>query len=183
MLFCSWWNCFAIIYEDKNDASMQMLMFKDSFLPISNALYDFYLFAPDLDEVQNLLPPSFAWTKWKCIITIPQPRLQEKHKTAMRLLTNQSCNPSEQTVDFIIFLISSSFIWIICWLLSFLPVLSSWCGKTHQESISRPGPCVSQSKSGASSSSPSLQAELFTTHWCGGWPAVLLVNYSYPLPS
>lgn len=98
-------------------------------------------------------------------------------------LTNQSCNPSEQTVDFIIFLISSSFIWIICWLLSFLPALSSWCGKTHQESISRPGPCVSQSKSGASSSSPSLQAELFTTHWCGGWPAVLLVNYSYPLSS
>lgn len=42
---------------------MQMLMFKDSFLPISNALYNFYLFVPDLDEVQNLLPPSFAWNQ------------------------------------------------------------------------------------------------------------------------
>lgn len=104
-----------------------------------------------------------------------------KHKTAKQLLTNSSCNLSIQTLDFIILLISSSFLWIICWLLSSLPVLSSWCGKTHQESISRSCPRVSQSKSGASSSSPSLRAELFTSHWCGGWPVVLLVNYSCPL--
>lgn len=61
----------------------------------------------------------------------------------------------------------------------FLPALSSWCGKIpsriSKQGLSLP---VSQSKSGASSSSPRLQAELFTTHWCGGWPAVLLVNYS-----
>lgn len=117
----------------------------------------------------------FHRAKWKCIITIPQPRLQENTKQrgcwqihraiwAYKLKISSSCSSSALSHE--LFVGSSP------------PCLSSWCGETHQESISRPCPCVSQSKSGASSSSPGLLAELFTTHWCGGWPAVLLVNYS-----
>lgn len=166
-------------YEDKNDVSMQMLI--SMFSIYISKMFPFICPWPWLTRAQKLLwvspGPNGNISLLFCT------RDCRKHKTAMHLLTNSSCNLCVQTLDCIILLISSSFLWIICGLLSSVPVLSSWCGKTHQESISRLCPCVSQSKSGASSSSPTLLAELFTSHWCGGWPAVLLVNYSSLLSS
>lgn len=171
------------LYSHKSDAPMQMLIFM-FFICITEMFFMISIYVSlTLTNLSAAKASSLHRSEWEMYHYYSSAATAGKHKTAMQLLTNSSCNLSVQTLDFIILLISSSFPWIICQLLSSSRVLSSWCGKTHQESISRPCPCVSQSKSGASSSSPSLQAELFTSHWCGGWPAVLLVNNSCTLYS
>lgn len=111
------------LYEDKSDVAMQMLIFMFS-IYISE-MFSFICPWPWLTRAQKLLrvlAPNGNISLLFCT------RDHRKHKTAMHLLTNSSYNLSVQTLDFIILLISSSFLWIICGLLSFLacPLLLMW---------------------------------------------------------
>ena len=169
----------SICWEDKRDVCMQKLISFFSNPNIMNLLL-FCLFYLTLTRrcsetpALSLSPNGNKSLLFKAVTAA-------EHKTATQLLTNSSCNLRVQTQDFIILLISSFLLWIICWLLSSLLTPSPNVVKTHQESISRTCPCVSQSKSGASSSSHRPWVELFTSHWCRGWPAVFFVNYSFIL--
>lgn len=139
-------------YEDKNDVSMQMLILMFFiYIQKCSLLFQFICPWPWLTECRNC--SQVPLDQMEMYHYYSTAGTAGKHKTAMQLLTNSSGDLSIQTPDFIILLISSFFLWIICCLLCFFPVLSSWCGKTHQESVSRPHPYVSQSKTRASSSS------------------------------
>lgn len=67
-------------YDDKNDVSVQMLIFM-FFIYISEIFFTISIYSPlTLTSLSAESSPSFPRTKWKCIITIPQPRLQENTK-------------------------------------------------------------------------------------------------------
>lgn len=135
-------------YEDKNDVSMQMLIFMFFiYMQKCSLPFPFICPWPWLTGEQKRLPVSLRPNGNVSLLFHSQDcrKTQNSNVAIDKFIRHLSI----QTLDFIILLISSSFLWIICWLLASLPVLSSWCGKTHQESISRSCPCVSQSKSGA----------------------------------
>lgn len=67
-------------YDDKNDVSMQMLIFL-FFIYISEIFFTISIYSPlTLSNLCAESSPSFPRTKWKCIITIPQSGLQEHTK-------------------------------------------------------------------------------------------------------
>lgn len=104
--------------------AMQMLIFMFS-IYISE-MFSFICPWPWLTRAQKLLQVSLGPNGNISLLFCTRDR--RKHKTAMHLLTNLLYNLSVQTLDFIILLISSSFLWIICGLLSFLacPLLLMW---------------------------------------------------------
>lgn len=170
-------------YEDKNDASMQMLIFM-FFIYISQMFptISIYLLLT-LTNWSAERAPSSPTTKWKCIIAMLRLRPRENTEQKCSYWQIHHAIWAVQTPDFIILLISSSFLWIICRLLSSSALSSPLDVVKPIKNLQAGSVPVFQSKSGASSSSPSLLSELFTSYWCGGWPAVFLVNYSCLLPS
>lgn len=109
-----WRHCWGIFMMIRMMCPCKYLIFM-FFIYISEIFFRISIYSPL--TLTNLNSPSFPRTKWKCIITIPQPRLQENTKQqysywqihhaiwAYKLWISSSC--SSAALSYELFVVSS----------------------------------------------------------------------------